>query len=747
LNVAPSNPTAATGTSVAVSFDTSTGQFKLVSPVITRPGARVNQTKTSSDAVIHAATTAPAAPVYQVTAPKVLALNSFATLLATDASGNSVNVNIPITLYAPGEQSDLVAISLDQYGNMGTSASTAPALSRDGQVMSFVSSANNIGTFGNVSSPQIFRYATSLATVDLISQSSSISGTLSGVAAQSASVNPALSADGLTLAFASDAANLYPYSIFNQAKTRQLYTISGNAAISTTTPSPSPAVLVNGAPAAYAFDRPSLSLDGTKLAFDTTAPLAGTAGGVSQVYVKNMTSGVVTLAGSTSTGLAGNGAGLNASLSDDGRYVLFESDATNLALGASARQIYLKDLTTGTLTLVSSAKGVAGNAPSLNAKLSGQVTYSGAPGYAVFESDATNLVPTSNNGQRQVYRVNLSTGAVSLVSANASGLAVGGSNAAISGDGRFVVFKSAGAVIGTSAPTSAQIYVTDTFAGTTALVSADVNGLPGNGASDTPTLSADGRTIGFVSRATNLDGTATNGVTQTYIAANKLVPPLVTGFWVNPNAPGQYWGIEQSGNKLWVAGFGYYNDTTPGWVFAIEQGLTANAFQGSLLSTANGPTLAGIGGPAIIAGNLGATGLTVSGQTFGAQSWLSSTGTIQRQDIITGGSSAGPVAGYPEAGWWYAPQTNQSLFLEVQGTTLAANIASYATTGRAIWYQTTGTMTSAQAYSGQLNACTGGVTPTCATNAGTISLTFSSTLAGTMTLPGGKALAIQRFRF
>jgi hypothetical protein len=274
-----------------------------------------------------------------------------------------------------------------------------------------------------------------------------------------------------------------------------------------------------------------------------------------------------------------------------------------------------------------------------------------------------------------------------------------------------------------------------------------VNGLPGNAAADTPAISADGRTIGFVSLATNLDGTATNGVNQSYIAANKLVPPLVTGFWVNPNAPGQYWGIEQSGNKLWVAGFGYYNDTTPGWVFAAETGLTSNAFQGSLLSTANGPNLGGIGGPAAITSNLGTTGLTVAGQTSGLLSWLSSTGAIQRQDIVTGGSSAGPVAGYPETGWWFAPLTNQSFFLEVQGTTLAANIASYTSTGKAIWYQTTGAMTSAQAYSGALNACTGGAAPTCTASAGTVSLTFSSTLTGTMTLPGGKALAIQRWRF
>jgi len=175
--------------------------------------------------------------------------------------------------------------------------------------------------------------------------------------------------------------------------------------------------------------------------------------------------------------------------------------------------------------------------------------------------------------------------------------------------------------------------------------------------------------------------------------------------------------------------------------------VTKNSFQGNLTATANGPALAGTGGPAVIAANLGTTGLTLGSQTSGALSWLSSSTPIQRQDIVTGGSSAGPVAGYPETGWWYAPSTNQSFFLEVQGTTLQANIASYSASGKATWYQTTGAMTSAQAYSGQLNACTGGAAPNCSTNAGPVSMTFSSTLAGTITLPGGKALAIQRWRF
>jgi hypothetical protein len=714
---------------------------------VARLGQRISTVKGKTTVIkTSKSDTANAIPVqtpYQVTPPKALIFSTDISLTGTDANGNSGTITFPITLYAPTAPTDLTAISVDKYGNFGKAASSAPVFSRDGQVMSFTSSDMNFGISSASGTTQAMRYAVPLGTIDLISQSTFM-GSMGGNASYGgSSLSPALSADGKVLAFASDAINIYPF--YPSPKGRQIYLTLGNTAmIGNTMPSPVPLAL-NGFASIGSMDKPALNADATIIAFESTygwVPSGST--GAKQIYVKNTVSGTYTLASSDASGNPGNADSSNASISDDGRFVLFETDATNLGGSPNVRQIYLKDMTTGAITLISAGtNGQPGNAISTNAKLSGIVSYTGTGLIAAFESDATNLVAATVSG-RQVYRRDISAKVTALVSATLSGKAVGGSNAGISGDGRFVVYKSARDV-GASVAGSTQIYVYDAFARTTAIISTDSDGLPGNAASDAPTISADGRSIGFTSLANNLDGTATNGVSQAYIAANPLDVPLANGFWVNPNSSGQYYAVEQSGNKVWFAAFGFNTDTTPNWTFAAENALTSNSFTGSLLQTSNGPVLAGTGGPATISDNLGSTSLTVAGQTSASLTLPAGASTIQRNDFVTGGSSGGQVAGYPETGWWYAPSTNQSLFLEVQGTSLFATIPSYAPTGRPTWYQTKGDMSSASTYSGTLNAsCT---SPFCTTSAGTVSLAFASTLAGTITLPGGKPLAIQRWRF
>jgi hypothetical protein len=365
---------------------------------------------------------------------------------------------------------------------------------------------------------------------------------------------------------------------------------------------------------------------------------------------------------------------------------------------------------------------------------------------AVFESDATNLVSPPSTG-RQVYRRDISAQVTALISADSSGAAIGGSSTAISGDGRFIVYKSSGAPVGKASATgAAQIYVYDVFANKAALISTDANGLPANDASDTPAISGDGRTIAFASLATNLDGTVTNGVSQIYLAANPIAPPLANGFWANPDRPGVY-AIEQSGNRVWFAAFSFDSNNLPTWTFASEQALTKTSFAGNLLQTAGGMPLTGGNGVPYIANLIGTTSLNLSGQTQAVLSMANASTTIQRSDFVSNGSSQGQAAGYPETGWWYAPSTGQSLFLEVQGQTLTANIASYTASGDPTWYQTSGAMPAANAYSGSLTCLYGSNLMGCS-NAASLSLAFSSPLAGSLTLPGtAKPIAIQRWRF
>jgi Tol biopolymer transport system component len=775
---------AVASTNLRITFDPKTGIFTFLTTPTLRPGARISQIKTTSASasVLHAVSVAPAlAPsgatmrafasslsghrsavaavlpgAIQVTGPNVLIPTTVINFTATAPDGSSYTIPLPIALTLPGETTTLTATSVDRSGNFGTNASTAPVLSRDGQVVSFQTLAPNLTNVGQ-SFGQVGRYAVALGYVDHVSQGTFM-GTAGGRSTNAVNLNQALSADGRWLAFASDAPDFVP--IYPGPTSRQIYlTRADQAIVSTTTPSPTSAVTTTvGGFYAGAMDRPSLSSDGTTIAFesDETSLVSGITPSARQVYVENFTTGTIALVSSSSAGVIGNAASTNAQVSDDGTLVLFESDATNF--GVSGHQIWLKNLATGSLTLVSAANdNRPGNATSTNCKLSGDGRT------AAFESDATNLVTGIAVTNRQVYLRNITSSTTSLASIGADGkpAATGAQGASIAADGRFVVFQTAATnMITGQTPTNPQVYVRDQFARITNLVSNDVNGLPGNGDSVTPAISGNGRVIAFASTATNLDGTQTNKVSQVYIAGNPLTSPLANGWWWNPATPGQGVAIEERGDSLFVGTYQYAPDTTPLWLAASAGATGTNGFSGSLFQYANGSTLSGTYQPASVAANLGTASLALSNLANGSLTIGTSQQPLQRFEFVTGGVAAGPVAGYPETGWWYNPATpGQGLFMEVQGTSLFATLFAYDTRGQATWYLAQGAMGSARSFTGALNLCQGlpnsapsGVAPNCTTSAGAIVLAFTSLIAGSATVTSSQAskpviYAIKRYTF
>jgi hypothetical protein len=220
------------------------------------------------------------------------------------------------------------------------------------------------------------------------------------------------------------------------------------------------------------------------------------------------------------------------SISGDGRYVAFESNSTNLGEQGPIGTIeaYVKDLHTGEVKLVSRANGTTGEPagePGVeNAKVSGNGRY------VIFDSKATNLVaglPNEEPEEQHVYRRDLQTGETTLVD-RVSGVhgAILSRDAiaeAISDDGRYVVFSAdagdlenpAGAHTKTSIET---VYVRDIDTGTTTAVSR-ANGPTGeiaNEESQAYSISLDGRYVPFVSRATNLvPGTDSDIYQQVYL--------------------------------------------------------------------------------------------------------------------------------------------------------------------------------------------------------------------------------------
>lgn len=191
-------------------------------------------------------------------------------------------------------------------------------------------------------------------------------------------------------------------------------------------------------------------------------------------------------------------------ISGNGRYALFSSSATNLVPGVSpAFGLYVRDLRTGRTDLVSRADD---GTPLTS--LTEEAGISGDGRYIVFAAEA--------NGVFNVYvrdRVKGRTAAVTTGTAT-DGDAGSSYQPAISADGRRIVFMSSRTDVVPGAPVTPNtrnVYVTDRVTGATRLISVGADGQAAQGDSERPTISADGRKVGFASRAGNLLPTADGG--------------------------------------------------------------------------------------------------------------------------------------------------------------------------------------------------------------------------------------------
>ena len=208
-------------------------------------------------------------------------------------------------------------------------------------------------------------------------------------------------------------------------------------------------------------------------------------------------------------GSAGNGPSLFPSVSEDGRYVAFRSEATNIVPEDTdtVRDIYVRDRQTGQVSLVSRASGPTG-AKGARDSYNPRISANGR--YVVFRSNATNLVPEDTDTLEDVYVRDLQTNQTTLVSrastaAGAKGNA-GSFNASISADGQRIAFRSEATNL-SAEDTDAipDVYVRDMSTNETILASrASGAGAKGNGFSEFPVISGDGRRVAFRSESTNL---------------------------------------------------------------------------------------------------------------------------------------------------------------------------------------------------------------------------------------------------
>jgi len=253
---------------------------------------------------------------------------------------------------------------------------------------------------------------------------------------------------------------------------------------------------------------PSLNGNGSLVAFVSASTNFVTGVNGTQIYAHNRQTNQIELISrdsNTSVVNFGNGVSSAPVISADGRFVAFVSQSTNLVTGVSGQHVYLRDRQTGQTSLVSqNTAGQAANAGSNNTA----PAISGNGQFVAFVSNATNLV-TGVSGQH-IYLRDTVAGATSLISKDNSVVPVPGNGnsvtPSISSTGQFVAFASVATNLGVPGGTQ-QIYIHDRLTGangTTSLISKDGGAIAGNGTSSTPSVSGDGRFVAFMTLATNL---------------------------------------------------------------------------------------------------------------------------------------------------------------------------------------------------------------------------------------------------
>lgn len=274
---------------------------------------------------------------------------------------------------------------------------------------------------------------------------------------------------------------------------------------------------------------PDVNENGQFVVFHSFASnlVTGDTNGNLDVFVRNRQTGETTRVSVGTGGTQGNNASRAADLSADGNLVAFESDATNLVAGDTngERDIFVHDRQAATTTRVSVATGaVQANNDSLNASLSGDGRF------VAFESEATNLVAGDTNNRNDVFVHDRQTGTTTRVSVATGGAQADGNSVlpAISTDGRFVVFHSTATnLVAGDTNGISDVFVHDRQTGETTRVSVATGGGQGTGSGPAPAfapaISEDGRFVAFESISTNLVAGDTNGILDVFIHDRQTV--------------------------------------------------------------------------------------------------------------------------------------------------------------------------------------------------------------------------------
>lgn len=346
------------------------------------------------------------------------------------------DTNRSIDVFVRDRQTGLTTLaSVTSAGAQSNGESYRPAVSADGRFVAFASHASNIAAVNKRAYYNVFIHDRQTGATKLVSESAS------GSPGNLESNHPSLSENGRFVAFSSDATNLVPgrtvhpshHEFVRDMKIGKLERID---------------VSSKGVQGDGDCHDPSISADGRFDAYTSRASnlVKGDTNHAYDVFVRDRKKGTTARVSVTSTGRQANESSIHAWISGDGRYVTFQSTATNLVPhdANKSSDIFVHDRKTGKTQLVSvGSSGHEGNGTSESPSISNH------GGWVAFYSDASNLVPGDTNRNEDVFVRDLRAGTTTRESVSSSGeqadsysIDLPPAPPSISADGRFVSFRS-----------------------------------------------------------------------------------------------------------------------------------------------------------------------------------------------------------------------------------------------------------------------------------------------------------------
>ena len=362
-------------------------------------------------------------------------------------------------------------------------ASANYAMSTNGQFIAYQST-------GGTTNGAVFRYHTANGVTDIISTNGAVPASLDLDAR-----NIDISADGSMVVF-----TVTNGPVADSSTSVELW----NALSNTTS-------LVSGGTVGAQSDFPRLDQSGRYVAFfDNEASLTANSDGNFHVYLRDTIAGTVQLVDVGTNGASPiSSLTTPFHFSAGGGLVAFECPDGAASSSPNKLDVFAHDLLANTTEVISSPAQALASSTAFGSSGFSSSSISSNGQYVAFFSDAAGLGTNAAWGLRNIFVHDFVSGSNVLVSVGTDGLLAGNSGSfdpAISGDGRYVAFSSyATNLVAEDTNNAEDVFVRDLQAGSTILVSVDAGGLgEGNGNSYWPQISADGRYVLFFSTANNI---------------------------------------------------------------------------------------------------------------------------------------------------------------------------------------------------------------------------------------------------